>query len=75
MKIMPNSAFVEVLRSSRGEKADGFSGGCEKVVLSVEVVPEKGEVVLGFFVETLTLEERRVAGGDFRWNLVKNWSG
>ena len=45
------------------------------MVLPVEVVPEKGEVVLGCFFETLTLEERRVAGGDFRWNLAKNWSG
>ena len=62
MKIMPNSNFVEVLRSSGGEKADGFSGGCEKVVLPVEVVPEKGEVVLGCFVETLILEKRRVVG-------------
>ena len=32
-------------------------------------------MVLGCFVEMLTLEERRVAGGDFRWNLVKSWSG
>ena len=32
-------------------------------------------MVLGCFVEMLTLEERQVAGGDFRWNLVKNWSG
>ena len=48
-----------------------WGGGCEKVVLPAEVVPEKGEVVLGCFVKTLTLEERRVAGGDFRWNSVK----
>ena len=71
---MPNSAFVEVLRSLWGGKADGFSGGCDKVVLPVEVVPEKGEVVLGCFVKILTLGERRVAGGEFRCNLVKNWS-
>ena len=32
-------------------------------------------MVLGCFVETLTLEERRVAGGDFRWNSVNNWYG
>ena len=44
------------------------------MVFPVEVVPEKGEVVLGCFVETLTLEERRVAGSDFCWNYVKNWS-
>ena len=35
----------------------------------------EGEVVLGCFVKTLTLEERHVAGGDFRCNLVNNWSG
>ena len=52
----------------------GFSGGCKKVVLPVEVVPDKEELVLGCFVETLTLEERRVTGGDFRWNSVNNWS-
>ena len=75
MKIMPNSAFVKVLRSSGGEKADGLSGVCQKVELPVEVVPEKGEVVLGCFVTTLTLEERRVEGGDFCWNSVKTWSG
>ena len=44
------------------------------MVLPVEVVPVKGVVVLGCFVKTLTLEERRVAGGDFCCNLVKNWS-
>ena len=39
-------------------------GGCKKVVFPVEVVPVKGEevVVLGCFVETMTLEERQVAG-------------
>ena len=60
-----------------GEKADGFSGGCEKVVLTVEVVLVKGEeeVVLGCFVKTLTLDERQMAGGDFCCNLVNNWSG
>ena len=52
----------------------GFLVRCKKVVLPVEVLPEKGEVVLGYFVETLTLEERRVAGGDFRCNLVNNLS-
>ena len=41
----------------------------------MEVVRLKGEVVLGCFVETLTLEERRVEGGDFCCNSVKNWSG
>ena len=41
-------------------------------MLPVEVIPEKGEVALGCFVETLTLKERRVAGGDFRWDFVKN---
>ena len=56
MKIMPNSAFVEVLRSLGGEKADGFLGGCKNVVLPVEVVSEKGEVFLGYFVETLILK-------------------
>ena len=45
------------------------------MVLTMEVVPEKGEVVLGFFFKTLTIEERRVAEGDFRCILVKNWSG
>ena len=54
---------------------NGFSVGYKKVVLLVKVVPEKGEMVRGCFVETLTLEERRVAGGDFRCNSVKNWSG
>ena len=48
-----------------GEKVAGFLGGCKKVLLPVEVVPVKGEgeVVLGCFVETLTLKERQVAGG------------
>ena len=73
MKIMPNSAFVEVLRGGEGGWLLG--GGCKKLVFPVEVVPLKGEVVLGFFVKTLTLEERQVAGGDFHCNLVKNWSG
>ena len=45
------------------------------MVFPVEVVPVKGEVVLGCFVETLTLEERQVAGNAFRCNSVKNWSG
>ena len=58
-----------------GKKADSFFGGCEKLVLTVEVVPEKGDVFFGYFVETLTLKERRVAGSDFRCNLVNNWSG
>ena len=58
-----------------GEKADGLSGGCKKVVLPVEVVPVKGEVVLGCFVKTLNIEEMRVEGGYFRCNSVKNWSG
>ena len=42
-----------------------FLGECKKVLLPVEVVPVKGEgeVVLGCFVETLTLKERQVAGG------------
>ena len=35
----------------------------------------EGEVVLGCFVETLTLEERQVAGGGFHCSLVENWSG
>ena len=48
-----------------GEKADGFSGGHNKVVLPVEVVPEKGEVVLGCLVETLTLRERKGRGVTF----------
>ena len=41
-----------------GEKAAGFLGGCKKVVFSMEVgmVKGEGEVVLGCFVETLTLE-------------------
>ena len=50
-------------------------GGCEKVVFPVEVVTEKGGVVLGCFVKTFTLEEMRVAEVDFRCILVKNWSG
>ena len=45
------------------------------MMLTVEVFPEKGEVVLGCFVEKLTLEERWVVVGSFCWNLVKNWYG
>ena len=67
--------FCRIFLFLGGEKAGGLSGGCEKLMLPVEVVPVKGGVVLGCFVETLTLKERQVAGGDFRCNLVKNWSG
>ena len=56
MKIMLNSAFVEVLRSSGGRRRVDYRGGCENVVLPVEVVSEKGEVFLGYFVETLILK-------------------
>ena len=56
MKIMLNSAFVEVLRSSGGRRRVDYRGGGENVVLPVEVVSEKGEVFLGYFVETLILK-------------------
>ena len=49
-------------------------GGLEGGVAGVGGSGEGG-VILGCFVETLNFEERRVAGGDFRCNLVKNWSG
>ena len=51
------------------------------MVLPMELVTVKGEgegegeVVIGCFVETLSIEERSVAGGGFLCNLVDNWSG